>query len=81
MKANGILRGKLALLFGICCAVMLASASEPNATRIPLPLSINLTIGDQYELGQVQPAVPEGDADIRQYVNFMIGLSLGAQIM
>jgi hypothetical protein len=28
-------------------------------------------------LGQVQPPVPEGDADITQYVNFMIGLSLG----
>ncbi|PYK10539.1 MAG: hypothetical protein DME65_09720 [Verrucomicrobia bacterium] len=65
------------MLLGIGCAVMLASAKEAKAYRTPLPPSINLTIGDQHELGQVQPAVPEGDAAITQYVNFMIGLSLG----
>jgi hypothetical protein len=36
-----------------------------------------LTIGDTHELGQVRPPIPEGDADITQYVNFMIGLALG----
>jgi hypothetical protein len=77
MKTNGILKGKFVLLLGIGCAVLLASARDANANRIPVPPSINLTIGDQHELGQVQPPTPEGDADITQYVNFMIGLSLG----
>ena len=77
MKTNGILTGKFVLLLGIGCAVMLASGTDANANRITLPPSINLTIGDQQELGKVQPATPEGDAAITQYVNFMIGLSLG----
>ena len=77
MKTNGSLTGKFVLLLGIGCAVMLASGTDANANRIPLPASINLTIGDQHELGQVQPPTPEGDVDITQYVNFMIGLSLG----
>ena len=77
MKTNGILTGKFVLLLGIGCAVMLASGTDANANRITLPPSINLTIGDQHELGKVQPATPEGDVVITQYVNFMIGLSLG----
>ncbi len=77
MKTNGILTGKFVPLLGIGCAVMFASGTAANANRIPLPPSINLTIGDQHELGKVQPATPEGDAAITQYVNFMIGLSLG----
>jgi len=77
MKTNGISKGKVVLLLGIGCAVMLASGTDANANRIPLPPSINLTILDEHELGQVQPATPEGAADITQYVNFMIGLSLG----
>jgi VPDSG-CTERM motif len=77
MKTNGILTGKFVLWLGIGCAVMLASGNNANANRISLPPSINLTIGDQHELGQAQPPTPEGDADITRYVNFMIGLSLG----
>jgi hypothetical protein len=77
MKTNGIVTGKFVLLLGIGCAVMLASGGKANANRIPVPPSINLTIGDQHELGQARPPVPEGDGDITQYVNFMIGLSLG----
>jgi len=77
MKTNGILKGKFVLLLGIGCAVLVAPTRDANANRIPLPPSINLTIGDQHELGQAQPPTPEGDADITQYVNFMIGLSLG----
>jgi hypothetical protein len=67
MKTNGILRGKVVLLLGIGCAVMLAFANDARA----------LAIGDQHELGQASPPIPEGDAAITQYVNFMIGLSLG----
>lgn len=77
MKTNGMLTRKIVLLLGIGCAVILASAKDAKAYLKPLPPSINLTIGDQHELGQVQPATPEGDADITQYVNFIIGLSLG----
>ena len=77
MKKNGIVTGKLVMLLGIGCAVLLASASEAKADRSPKPASINLAIGDGPELGTAVPPVPEGDADITQYVNFMIGLSLG----
>jgi VPDSG-CTERM motif len=77
MKTNGNLTGKLGMLLGIGCAVILASASDASANRIPLPPSISLAIGDQHELGRAQPPVPEGDSDITQYVNFMIGLSFG----
>jgi len=77
MKTNGILTGKFVLLLGIGCAVMVASGTDANANPIPLPPSINLAIGDQRELGQVHSAISQGDADITQYVNFMIGLSFG----
>ena len=62
---------KLALVSAAVCAVMLVFGQ--NASAVP----INLAIGDQHELGQVRPPVPEGDADITQYVTFMIGLALG----
>jgi VPDSG-CTERM motif len=76
MKIRVLHRRKLALLLIAVCAVMLASSHDARADRIAIP-PIHLAIGDQYELGQVHPAIPEGDADIAQYVNFMIGLSLG----
>jgi hypothetical protein len=66
---------KVALLW-VICAVTLVSVNNAKAHRFPLP-SINLAMGDQGELGQVHPAISEGDAAITQYVNFMIGLSLG----
>jgi hypothetical protein len=77
MKTNGILTGKFVMLLGIGCAVMLGSANEANAIRTIMPPSLSLAIGDQHELGQASPPVPEGDSAITQYVNFMIGLSLG----
>jgi hypothetical protein len=77
MRTNGIVTGKFVMLLGIGCAIILASAKDARANRISLPPSINLAVGDQHELGQASPPVPEGDADITQYVNFMIGLSLG----
>jgi hypothetical protein len=55
------------LLLGVGCAVMLAFASEAKA----------LAIGSQHVLGQVRSATPEGDRFISEYVNFMIGLSVG----
>jgi hypothetical protein len=77
MKVNGIVTGKFVMLLGIGCAVILASAKDASANRIALPPSINLAIGDQHALGQASPPVPEGDAAITQYVNFMIGLLVG----
>jgi len=68
MKVNIILTKKLAMLSGVFCAAMLAFSHNASA----------LTIGDTHELGQVRPPVPEGDADITQYVNFMIGLAPGS---
>src|SRR4029453_17978281 len=68
MKVNIIPTKKLAMLSGAFCAAMLAFSHNASA----------LTIGDTHELGQVRPPIPEGDADITQYVNFMIGLALGA---
>jgi VPDSG-CTERM motif len=67
MKVNIIPTKKLAMLSGAFCAAMLAFSHNASA----------LTIGDTHELGQVRPPIPEGDADITQYVNFMIGLALG----
>jgi VPDSG-CTERM motif len=64
---NMIPKEKLALLSAAVCAAMLALSHNASA----------LTIGDTHELGQVRPPIPEGDADITQYVNFMIGLALG----
>jgi hypothetical protein len=78
MRSIGIVTGKFVMLLGIGCAIILASAKDASANRISLPPSINLAVGDQHELGQAISAVPEGDADITRYVNFMIGLSLGS---
>jgi len=64
------------LLVLVGCGLLLPFANNAKATPLPLPTG-SLLIGDGHELGQVAPAVPEGDADITQYVNFMIGLSLG----
>jgi VPDSG-CTERM motif len=66
-KVNIIPTKKLAMLSAAVCAAMLAFSHNASA----------LTIGDTHELGQVSPPIPEGDADITQYVNFMIGLALG----
>ena len=67
------------LVLTVVCAGTLASSNDARAIGSPLPLtgSINLAISDQYELGQVRPPTPEGDAALIQYVNLMIGLSLG----
>jgi hypothetical protein len=68
---------KLALIAAAFCAATLAFSQNASAYPVPMPPTFNLTIGDNHELGQVQPPTPEGDGDITQYVNFMIGLSLG----
>lgn len=67
MQTNGIVTGKFVMLLGIGCAVILAFANDAKA----------LAIGDRHELGQADPRVRQGQAAITQYVNFMLGLSLG----
>jgi hypothetical protein len=76
MRTSVISARKLVLLALVAsCAVMLASANDAKANRSPLLPVINVAIGDEHELGQVHPAISEGDAAITQYVNFMIDLS------
>jgi hypothetical protein len=77
MKINTIPTKKLAIFAAAFGALMLAFIQHASAVPHPLPPAISLTIGDTHQLGQVRPPVPEGDADITQYVNFMIGLALG----
>jgi hypothetical protein len=59
-------------LFGTLCAVLLAlCVALPSAARA-------LTIGDAHELGFVEFGIPSGDADRTNYVNHLIGMSLGS---
>ena len=76
MKPNTLLN-KFALVSAAVYVLILAFSHNASAYTVPMPATVNLTIGDPHELGQASPPVPEGDADITQYVNFMIGLSLG----
>lgn len=77
MKTKGILTGKFVLLLGIACAVIVASGGEAKANRIPVPASINLTIGDGHELGVVEGNVPPGEGVRRNFVNHLIAMALG----
>jgi protein with PEP-CTERM/exosortase system signal len=74
MKIRAISTGKLTLLLAAVWAVILASSDDAKAIAYPLP-PINLASVDQHELGQVLPGMLAGDAE--QYVNSVIGLSLG----
>jgi hypothetical protein len=67
MKINIIPTKKLAMLSAAFCAVMLAFSHNASA----------LTIGDNQELGFVDPGLPAGDANRTLFVNTMIGLGLG----
>ena len=70
MNTRGASTGKLAVLW-VICAVTLVSVNNAKAHRLGLP-PINLAMGDQRELGQVHPAISQGDAAITKYVNFML---------
>jgi hypothetical protein len=59
-------------LFGSLCAGLLAlCVALPTAARA-------LTIADSHELGFVEFGIPSGDADRTNYVNHLIGMSLGS---
>jgi hypothetical protein len=78
MKINGPLTGKFVLLLGIGCAVILASAKDAKAYPVSLPPSINLTIGDQHELGLVEGNIPNGNGVRRNYVNHLVGMAVSS---
>ena len=77
MKPNIIPINKLAVLFAAACAVMLAFSQNASALTVPMPATINLTIGDAHELGFVEFGIPSGDSDRLTYVNHLIGMALG----
>lgn len=77
MKPNLIPINKLAVLFAAACAVMLAFSQNASALTVPMPATINLTIGDAHELGFVEFGIPSGDSDRLTYVNHLIGMALG----
>jgi hypothetical protein len=77
MKKNRFVPQKVALLAAVVCALVLAPSHEAKATRFTLPPSVALSIGGTHELGRVVHGIPEGNPFIPQYVNAMIGLSLG----
>jgi hypothetical protein len=78
MKTNNIVPlKKLALVTAAFCTAIFAFGQNASATPHPLPPSTSLAIGDGHELGQVLYGIPTGDADVTQYVNYMIGLALG----
>ena len=79
MKLNITPPKKLALLSAAFCAVMLAFSQNASAYKLPLPPSINLTVGDNHELGFVNFGIPSGDSDRLAYVNHLIGMALGSQ--
>jgi hypothetical protein len=72
MKLNIIPTNKLALLSAAVCAVMLAFSHSASALRIPMPPTINLTIGDGQTLGYVNFGIPSGDQDRTNYVNHLV---------
>lgn len=65
VKMNMVSSRKLLLLVAVGCVVLLPFANNAKATPFPTPTG-GLSIGDGHELGQVNPAIPEGDADITQ---------------
>jgi hypothetical protein len=77
MKLNIIPTNKLALLSAAVGAVMLAFSQNASALSVPMPATINLTIGDAHELGFVQYGIPSGDADRLTYVNHLVHMGLG----
>ena len=58
---------------------MLAFSQNAGALPVPMPATINLTIGDGHELGFVNFGIPSGDQDRTDYVNHLIGMGLGTQ--
>ena len=79
MKLHLFPSNKFAVLSAAICAVMLAFSQNAGALPFPMPGTINLTIGDQHEVGFVNFGIPSGDQDRTDYVNHLIGMGLGTQ--
>ena len=73
------IKTNLALLCTAVCAVMLAFSQNAGALTVPMPPSINLTIGDEHEIGFVEFGIPSGDQDRLNYVNHLITMGLSTQ--
>jgi hypothetical protein len=70
MKVTKPPSNNLALVSALFSTLILACGNDAKAYRTPLPPSINLAIGDQHKLGQVQAATPEaGHADVTRRGN------------
>jgi hypothetical protein len=78
MKINNIVPLKsLAVLAAAFCTATFAFNHNASAIPHAMPPSINLTIGDNHELGFVEFGIPSGDQDRTNYVNHLIGMALG----
>jgi hypothetical protein len=85
MKINNIVPPrKLPLLSAAICAVMLAFSQNASALRTAMPPTINTTLGfynpvtltgDPHVVGTVSPGAPASAQYVKDYINFMIGLS------
>ena len=75
MNRHIVPSNKLALLSAAVCAVMLAFSHNASANTI-----LGFFPGDTHVVGTVTPGAPANPASVKDYINFMITLSLGASV-
>ena len=75
MNRHIVPSNKLALLSAAVCAVMLAFSHNASADTI-----LGFFPGDTHVVGTVTPGAPANPAGVKDYINFMITLSLGASV-
>src|SRR5437868_11304555 len=75
MNRHIVPSNKLALLSAAVCAVMLAFSHNASANTV-----LGFFPGDTHVVGTVTPGSPASPADVRDYINFMIKLSLGDSV-
>ena len=75
MNRHIVPSNKLALLSAAVCAVMLAFSHNASANTI-----LGFFPGDTHVVGTVTPGAPANSASVKDYINYMITLSLGASV-
>jgi hypothetical protein len=75
MRTYKIPPTKLVLLSAAFCALTLAFSHNANANTI-----LGFFPGDTHVVGTVTPGAPGNPASVKDYINFMITLSLGASV-
>ena len=75
MRMYKISPTKLALLSAAFCALTLAFSHNASANTV-----LGFFPGDTHVVGTVTPGSPASPADVRDYINFMIKLSLGDSV-